>query len=102
MNEVISSIIETEKKADEMINQAQADARALKLSSDKTAEEIKFQAVQDFKALRATELEKADKMAEEKYNEIIKLGEERANTLICEAKENLIKVADKIVEGIIR
>ena len=102
MNEIISSILEAEKKADEMINQAQAEARALKLYSDKMAEEIKVKTVQEFKTLRVIELEKAEKTAEEKYNEIIKVGEEKANAIIIEAKDNLIKVADKIVEGIIR
>lgn len=102
MNDVISSILEAEKKADEMIQKAQADAKALKISSDKKSEEIKETAINDFKSLRAVELDKAEKEALEKYQEIIKLGEKKADELVENAKVNLLKVADKIVEGFIK
>lgn len=102
MNDVISSILEAEKKADEMIQKAQADAKALKISSDKKSEEIKETAINDFKSLRAVELDKAEKEALEKYQEIIKLGEKKADKLVENAKVNLLKVADKIVEGFIK
>ncbi len=102
MNEVISSILEAEKKAEETIIKAQTEARALKISSDKSAEEIKEKAIEDFKLLRLKELEKAEDVACVEYDKIIKAGEEKANALVEEAKVNLVKVADKIVEGIIR
>ena len=102
MNDVISSILEAEKKADEMIQKAQADAKALKISSDKKSEEIKETAINDFKSLRAVELDKAEKEALEKYQQIIKLGEKKADELVENAKVNLLKVADKIVEGFIK
>lgn len=102
MNEVISSILETEKKSEEMIKNAQIEARALKLSGDVSAVKIREDAVKNFKSLRVKEIELAEKNASEKYNEIIKNGEERALTLVTKSKENLVKVADKIVEGILR
>ena len=102
MNEVISSILTAEKKSEEIIKKAQADARSLKISSDRQAEEIKQKAVEDFKAYRAKELEKAEEDALSQYNKIVKAGEEKASAMIDQAKVNLVKVADKIVEGIIR
>ena len=102
MNEVISSILETEKKSEEMIKNAQIEARSLKLSGDVSAVKIREDAVKNFKSLRVKEIELAEKKASEKYNEIIKNGEERALALVTKSKENLVKVADKIVEGILR
>ncbi len=102
MNQLISSILDTEKKAEEIVKDAKTKAKELNLSSNAKAEEIKNKAVIDFKAYRVAELEKAEKTACEKYDEIIMAGNVKAEELIKQARGNSVKVADKIVEGIIR
>lgn len=102
MNQLISSILETEKMAEEIVKNAQTQAKELIVSAGATAEEIKNKAVNDFKAYRIAEIEKAEKTACEKYDEIIKAGKSKADALIEQAKVNSVKVADKIIEGIIR
>ena len=52
MNEIISSILEAEKKADEIITSAGLQAKSLVIEAEKKADRIRNDAVNDFKAFR--------------------------------------------------
>jgi len=101
MNEIISSILEAEKKADSLVSEAQTNAKKSVLFADADGEKIKENAIDSFKIARKEALIKAEKDGEELYNKIALSGKEQAEKITALAKGNLEKTADLIVKEII-
>lgn len=102
MQEVISSILQAEKKAEEIIEKATLDAKAQRLSGDAEAEKIRNQAIDSFKAHRVSVLQKAEQDAETAYNDAVKKGKDQSAQKVELAKSNLIKAADYLVDKVIK
>jgi len=101
MIDVISSILEAEKKADEILKTANAESKAKILSADEQAEKIKADAIADFKTERKETLKKADAEAEKQYADRIEKGKAEAKAICDKALLKTDKTADSIVKEII-
>lgn len=90
MEEVITSILAAEQKADEIIKNAADDAKNILIYSENSADEIREKAVADFKVRRKAAIEKAEQNAEKQYLEKVEQGEKQAAELIrsVESKKN--------------
>ncbi len=102
MNEIISSILEAEKKADSLVSEAQANAKKSVLFADAEGEKIKENAIDSFKTARKEALLKAEKDGDELYGKIASDGEKQAEEITALAKNNLEKTADLIIKEIIK
>ena len=102
MQEIISSILQAEKKAEEIIENALSEAKSKKLAGDATAEQIKNSAVENFKANRVSVLSKAEQDAELAYNDAVRKGREESMGKVEQARANLFKAADFIVEKVVK
>ena len=101
MNEIISSILEAEKKADEIITSAGLQAKSLVIEAEKKADKIRNDAVNDFKAFRKESIENADKKADKVYAEEIEGGNKKAAEIGESVKGKIDSVSDDIVKKII-
>ncbi len=102
MQEVISSILQAEKKAEEILEKATQEAKAQRLSGDAEAEKIRAKAIDSFKAHRVSVLEKAESDAQAEYDKTVKQGKEQSAKRVGLARENLLKAADYLVDKVIR
>ncbi|MBQ9513931.1 MAG: hypothetical protein IJR66_02985 [Clostridia bacterium] len=100
MDEVISSIIEAEKKADEMVKNSLDNAKKANISAEKEAEEIKDKAIASFKLHRKTVLADAEKTANEKYEARLSEGEKTAKNISNKAEEKIKELAIELVNEI--
>ena len=101
MNEIIGSILEAEKKADEMIKLAEEKARTGILEAGNKAEEIKKHAISVFKMHSKAIVKKAEEEAEKLFNDKIQAGKERAEKLVREASGEFDAAAEIIVREIL-
>lgn len=101
MNDVISSILEAEKKADENILKAQEKAKIEIKNADSESERITSVAISTFKLKRKKALKKAEEDAEKKYNDIILEGDSKTTKIVEEAKPKVGEAIDAIVKEIL-
>lgn len=101
MEEIITSILEAEKNADEIVKNAADSAKTILIYAENNADEIREKAVNDFKAHRKAVIAEAEKKAGEAYSLRIKQGEKDAANLIAGVKDDTLKVADEILKSII-
>ena len=101
MNEIIGSILEAEKQADEMIKLAEEKARKEVLDAGNRAEEIKKHAISVFKMHSKAALKKAEEEAEKLFNEKIDSGKEQAEKMVQKASDNFDAAAEIIVKEIL-
>lgn len=94
LKQTIESIIEAEKKADKIVNDALSDAKTMSENAAVEAEKIKNDTVKKVKAERQKVIETANKGAEENYNNIISLGKKEAEKILSKTKTD--KVIDLI------
>ena len=102
MDEVISSILEAEKKADSLVVEAQDNAKKAVLAADTEGERIKANAVESFKIHRKAALADAEKRGETEYAKIIARGEKRAKEVEAAARDNIETAADAVVKEILK
>lgn len=101
MNEIISSILEAEKKADEIITSAGLQAKSLVIEAEKKADKIRNDAVSDFKIFRKESVDNADKKADKVYAEEIESGNKKAAEIGESVKGKIDAVSDEIAKKII-
>ena len=101
MNEIIVSILEAEKRSDEIVKDAQAKARATRSNADENGEKVKNKAVALFKVHRSAVLKDAEKRAAEIYAEKIAEGERLAVELKNRSSGKISIYADKIAKEIL-
>ena len=102
MLEVISSILDAEKKADAIIKQADDKSKSLILSAESQSEGIKSNTIKKFKAERTAKITDAEVLACTEYNSIIEQGNLQANELKDGVTDKVPSVVDFVVDSIIK
>ena len=102
MNHIISSILEAEAKADEIVSLSTEKAKAIILQGDFDAEVIKNEAITSLKNKRKEILSLAEQDAESKYQVIINNGENDIKSKMGNAKLNVDKASDYILGEILK
>ena len=98
MNEIISSILDAEKKAEDMIATANENAKIKKQNIEEEVENVKSSAVLSFSELKNKEIEKAEKKAEAEYDKIIK----EAEIKVKEYKDSVLSKTESVVDELIK
>ncbi|MBQ9485815.1 MAG: hypothetical protein IJU83_03150 [Clostridia bacterium] len=102
MNEVIASILEAERKADEIIDQSVIKSDKIRQTADEEGEKIKNSAVAVFKLNRASALKNAEKTASDEYDAIIERGKAQAEEIEKRAADKINSAAEEIVADILK
>ena len=100
MNEVIASILDAEKKADEIVKSSVEKSKAVKQSADFDGEKIKNGTVAVFKLHRASAIKEAEKQASLEYDKILSEGKASAEKILSDSADKTDYFADKIVKNI--
>ena len=100
MNEVIASILDAEKKADEIVKISVDKSKAVKQAADSDGEKIKNGAVAVFKLHRASAIKEAEKKAQAEYDKILAEGKKSAEKILTDSADKTDYFADKIVKSI--
>ncbi|MEG1519981.1 MAG: hypothetical protein RR458_03250 [Clostridia bacterium] len=98
VKEVISSILNAETQAEEIVKTAQIDARKMIEDANETAQKIKLEANGKMKEERKLELKRAADEAETKYNADIASAKVDADNLIADGKKRVSKAVE-FIEG---
>ena len=100
MNEIIASILDAEKKAEEIVKNSTEKAKAIKQSAEEEGEKMKNGAVAVFKLHRTAEIKDAEKRASKEYDAIIDDGKRRAEEIVKSAADKIDIYAEQVVKGI--
>lgn len=100
MQEVIASILDAEKKAEEILKNAAEKARTIRHDADENGEKIKNGAVAVFKVHRASAYKTAESKSDDDYNAIIENGKGDADKIAESSINKINSYADEIVKGI--
>ncbi len=100
LKQTIENIIETEKKAEQIINDALTDAKNMSENATLEAQKIRESAISSVRADRQKVVETANKEADESYNNIIALGNKQADEIISTTKTK--KVIDLIKNKVLK
>lgn len=100
MQEVIASILDAEKKAEEILKNATEKAKTIRQTADENGEKIKNGAIAVFKLHRASALKTAETDANGEYDAILKAGENDAEEISKTSVNKIDEYADEIVKGI--
>ena len=101
MNEVIASILDAEKKADETVKLSVEKSKNIKQTADIEGEKIKNGAIAVFKLHRASAIKDAEKQALSEYDKILSEGTASAEKIISDNSDKIDYFADKILKSII-
>ena len=100
MQEIIASILEAEKKADDIIKNSAEKSKDIKRTADDDGEKIKNGAIAVFKVHRAAEIKSAEKTADAEYDAILLNGKAEAEKISEKASESVDLFAEEIVKNI--
>ena len=100
MNEIIASILDAEKKAEEIVKNSTEKAKNIKQSADEEGEKIKNGAVAVFKLHRTSALNNAEDSASKKYDEIVADGKKVSDEIVKKAADKIDFYAEQIVKDI--
>ncbi|MDD3933232.1 MAG: V-type ATPase subunit subunit G family protein [Methanoculleus sp.] len=95
--DVLKSIRETEEEYQAMIRDAQAGRKKSLSDAEQEADNLVQKAQKDAGDYRNQRLAEARAQAQNRYTEIVKEGEARAETLKAQGNKNLAKAVDFIV-----
>lgn len=101
MNEVIASILDAEKRAEDIVKTASAKARDIKRDADEKGEKIKNSAVAVFKVHRSATVKDAENKADGVYAEIVENGKRVAEELKSVSSSKTDTIAEEIAKSII-
>ena len=101
MKEVINSILEAEKRADEITKAAVDKSNEILLIADEKAENLKIAAVNEIKETKKEILAAAEKKAGEEYDKIINEGKITARKLKDATVDKIDKSVDVVVRSIL-
>lgn len=100
MNEIIASILDAEKKAEEIVKNSTETSKHIRQSADEEGEKIKNGAIAVFKLHRAAEIKDAEQRALKEYDAIIADGKGRAEEISKTTADKIDFYAEQIVKGI--
>ena len=95
--DVLKSIRETEEEYQVMIRDAQAERKKSLSDAELEADNLVLKAKNDAAEYRNQRLAEAQAQAQNRYTEIVKEGEARAEQLKATGEKNLAKAVDVIV-----
>lgn len=101
MDEIISSILDAEKKAEEILKNSTETAKSIILEGEGKAEDIKSDAIATLRAQKKQIIIDAELEAEKRYQEIVLKGSKEADEIIESANSNVDKACDFIVKEIL-
>ncbi len=101
MIEIISSILEAEKKADEIVEAATKKAAEITLSGDSAADAIRENAVTSFKIKRKYGLIKAKEQSEKIYADKIEAGKKSAEDFYNSVYVREDEIAERLLRKIL-
>ena len=101
MNEVIASILDAEKKAEEIVKQSVEKSKRIRQTADEEGEKIKNGSVAVFKLHRASALKDAEKKAAAEYDKITDAGKVDAENIAESSADKIEAIAKQIVKDII-
>ena len=102
MKEIISSILDAEARAEEIVKLAQEKSKALLLEAETKAEEIKEKALADFKERKKAIMKGAEVEAQKKYDERIAKGEKSVKELKEQSQDKIEVVVENILKDVLR
>lgn len=100
LNEIIESILDAEREAEKIIQDALEEAKAMNANAVVEAEKIKNDTVRKVRDERRMVISTAEKEAEESYDEIMALGKKHAEKILRETKT--VDVAQNIKEKVLK
>lgn len=100
MNEVIASILDAEKKAEEIVKNSTEKSKKIRQTADEDGEKIKNGAVAVFKLHRTSALKDAEKKAAAEYDKITESGKAEADKIVGLAADKIDSLAEQVVKGI--
>lgn len=86
LNEIIESILDAEREAEKIIQDALEEAKTMNANAVVEADKIKNDTIQKVKDERRLVISTAEKEAEESYDEIIALGKKQAEKILRDTK----------------
>lgn len=100
VKQTIASIIEAEQKADQIIADALADAKAMSQNATEEAKQIRHRTIESVKQDRQKVTETAEQEAEESSNNIITLGKKQAEKIksLTKTEEVINLIKDKVLK----
>lgn len=101
MNEVIASILDAEKKAEEIVKNSTEKSKKIRQTADEDGEKIKNGAVAVFKLHRTSALKDAEKKASAEYDKITESGKAEADKIVGLSADKIDSLAEQVVKGII-
>ena len=101
MDEIIASILDAEKRAEEIVRQSAEKAKRIKEDADAESEKIKNGAVAVFKLRRTSAIKEAEKKADALYEEVITKGKKDAEAVAVAAAAGADKQAKEILKDIL-
>ena len=101
MNEIIASILDAEKKAEEIVKNAAEKSKTIRANADIDGEKIKNGAVAVFKVHRASIIKDADCTEETEYDTVFNNGRAQAKEIIKTASAKADAFLEDVVKGII-
>jgi len=101
MIEVISTILEAESKAKEIVKNAEEDAKKIIIEAEATSERIKDEKISEMKAYRKAETVKATKIAQDEYERTLTSGANQASASAKSCEKNLDQAIDEIIKEIL-
>lgn len=102
MEEIISSVLQAEQRAEDIIKSAAEKAKVIREQGDKEAENIKNSAVAVAKLSRAKKLREAEKAASAEYDKIMGEQQEHISLLSAAARKNMQKAAELLAERVLK
>lgn len=101
MEEIISSILSAESKAEEIIKIAQEESKKLIFEAEREADTVITKAISDFKTYKKVKIKEAEALSEKVYDEKLLLGKKEAEKVIIDNSEKISSIADYIVKEIL-
>ena len=98
MNEIIASILDAEKKAEEIVKNSNEKAKGIRQSADEEGEKIKNSAIAVFKLKRNAALAEAEKHAQQEYDDMVVKGKNLSEEIV----KNSADMIDDCVENIVK
>ncbi len=102
MKEIIDSILDAEKKAEQIILEALSSASKITSTCVEQGEKAKTLVALSFSAERKLAILDAEKTAKEKYDETVSKATLEANALKSGAEDKIQNLVDQIVDGLIK
>ena len=102
MKEIITSILEAEKRAEQIVLEANENASKMAMDSEAQSEKTKTLATLTFSAERKKAMETANKKAQEKYDAEIESAKKDSQELKEKVEPKISGLVNELIDGLIK